>query len=88
MRRIVALEQQAAARYEEAATARAELKQLSARLVEAQENDRRAISRELHDEVGQSLTGVRLELANLSQHIRTRRRRRRRQQTRTRSRTS
>jgi signal transduction histidine kinase len=72
MRKIVALQMQAAARYEEASTARAELKQLSARLVDAQENDRRAVSRELHDEVGQALTGVRLELANLSQRIRTR----------------
>jgi signal transduction histidine kinase len=70
MRKIVALEMEAAARYEESATARAELKQLSARLVEAQENDRRAISRELHDEVGQALTGVRVELANLSRRIR------------------
>jgi signal transduction histidine kinase len=41
-------------------------------LVNAQENDRRAISRELHDEVGQALTGVRVELANLSQRIRMR----------------
>ena len=32
--------------------ARAELKELSARLVEAQENERRAIARELHDEIG------------------------------------
>ncbi|HXM39898.1 MAG TPA: ATP-binding protein [Bryobacteraceae bacterium] len=72
MRKIVALETQAAARYDETAAARAELKQLSARLVEVQENDRRAVSRELHDEVGQALTGVRLELANLSQRIRKR----------------
>ena len=70
MRKIVALEMEAAARYEESAIARAKLKQLSARLVEAQENDRRAISRELHDEVGQALTGVRVELANLSRRIR------------------
>jgi hypothetical protein len=72
MRKIVALEMEAAGRYQETATARAELKRLSARLVDAQENDRRAVSRELHDEVGQALTGVRVELANLSQRIRMR----------------
>ena len=72
MRKIVGLETEAAERYREIATARIELQQLSARLVDAQENDRRAISRELHDEVGQALTGVRVELANLSQRIRMR----------------
>jgi signal transduction histidine kinase len=72
IRKIVALEMQAAVRYDETAAARAELKQLSARLVEAQENDRRAVARELHDEVGQALTGVRVELANLSQRMRSR----------------
>jgi signal transduction histidine kinase len=72
MRKIVRLELESARRYEETATARAELKQLSARLVEIQENDRRALSRELHDEVGQALAGVRVELANLSACIRAR----------------
>ena len=72
VRKLVALEAESATRYAEVATARAELKQLSARLVEAQENDRRAVARELHDEVGQSLSGVRVELANLSQRIRVR----------------
>jgi len=71
MSRILRLEAETAARYQEIATARAELKQLSARLVEAQENERRSISRELHDEVGQALTGIRVELANLSRKIRS-----------------
>ncbi|MBZ5594678.1 MAG: MCP four helix bundle domain-containing protein [Acidobacteriia bacterium] len=70
MSKILRLEAETAARYQEIATARAELKQLSARLVEVQENERRSISRELHDEVGQALTGVRVELANLSRKIR------------------
>jgi len=70
MRKIVRLELETAARHRETATARAELKQLSARLVEVQENERRAISRELHDQVGQALTGIRVELANLSGRIR------------------
>jgi signal transduction histidine kinase len=72
MSKIVRLELEAAARYQEIATARVELKRLSARLVEAQEDERRSISRELHDQVGQALTGVRVELANLSRRIRAR----------------
>jgi signal transduction histidine kinase len=56
--------------YEEISHARTELQHLSARLVEAQENERRSISRELHDEVGQALSGVLVEMANLSMLIR------------------
>ena len=65
MRKILKLEEQAHARFAEVAEARSELKDLSARLVQAQETERRALSRELHDEVGQSLSAVLVELRNL-----------------------
>lgn len=42
-----------------------ELRRLSQELVRAQETERKSISRELHDEVGQMLTGLRMELANI-----------------------
>ena len=64
--KILRLEARAHARYQEAAEARKQLTQLSARLVEAQESERRALSRELHDEVGQALSAVLVELRNLS----------------------
>jgi signal transduction histidine kinase len=43
-----------------------ELRRLSNQLVRVQEDERRTISRELHDEVGQILTGLRMELGSLS----------------------
>jgi len=42
-----------------------ELRRLSQQLVHAQEAERRSLSRELHDEVGQMLTALRMELASL-----------------------
>jgi signal transduction histidine kinase len=41
------------------------LRRLSNRLVQAQEGERRALSRELHDEVGQTMTALGIELGNL-----------------------
>lgn len=72
MRKILGLETEGAAHLAEISHARAELQRLSARLVEAQEEERRSISRELHDEVGQALSGVLVEMANLTRLIRAR----------------
>lgn len=49
---------------EENARARADLQELSAKLVRAQENERRTLARELHDEVGQSLSAILMEAEN------------------------
>jgi signal transduction histidine kinase len=69
-RRILDLEGQAASRFSEVTEAREQLKSLSARLVETQEEERRVLSRELHDEVGQSLSAILVGLSNLSAAIR------------------
>ena len=44
-----------------------ELRRLSHQLVRVQEEERKSISRELHDEVGQTLTAIRMELSNLEE---------------------
>jgi signal transduction histidine kinase len=59
------LEQQ---RDREAGTART-LQRLSSQLLTAQEEERRSIARELHDEVGQVLTAIKVELASAHRRI-------------------
>lgn len=66
---ILRLERQARQRYQALARSRLELEGLSARLVEAQEEERRSISRELHDEVGQSLGALLVEVGQLSKLV-------------------
>jgi signal transduction histidine kinase len=58
----VAVAIQNARLFEEVHSSHQSLKALSRRLVDVQENERRAVGRELHDEIGQSLTGLRLLL--------------------------
>jgi signal transduction histidine kinase len=55
-----ATEQQAATK-----EAESQLRHLSQQLVSSQEQERKALSRELHDEIGQVLTALRIELGNL-----------------------
>jgi signal transduction histidine kinase len=66
---ILRLERQASLRYTELVHSRGELQQLSARLVDAQETERRSISRELHDEVGQALGLLLMDAGRLSNQL-------------------
>ena len=68
-RNILDLEQNLGRRYSEIQTAQENLEGLSKRLVDAQEQERRNISRELHDEVGQTLSALLVELGNVSAHV-------------------
>lgn len=52
--------------FEQVQLAHERLQMLSRRLVEVQEQERRHIARELHDEIGQSLTGLHLLLEMMS----------------------
>jgi signal transduction histidine kinase len=63
---ILRLEKQTRLRYDELVRSRAELDRLSARLVDAQETERRNLSRELHDEVGQTLGALLVDFGRLS----------------------
>jgi signal transduction histidine kinase len=65
IRRVERLERDAKTRYEEVAEARRELQKLSDRLVTAQEEERRKLSRELHDEIGQGMSAMLVELGRL-----------------------
>jgi len=66
---ILRIERQNRRRYEQIEAARRDLGQLSARLVDAQETERRTISRELHDQVGQTLNALLVDAANLAGRI-------------------
>jgi PAS domain S-box-containing protein len=61
----VAIAMHNASLYEENRLARGRLEVLSRRLIHAQEDERRQIARELHDEIGQALTAVKINLQGL-----------------------
>ncbi len=66
---IARLERQTRARYVALAHSQHEMQLLSARLVDAQETERRSISRELHDEVGQDLGAMLVAIGRLSGEV-------------------
>ena len=57
------LEQQAEKHYAAVEQAKGELQQLSARLLEIEEEGKRRLSRELHDEIGQTLALLQIEIS-------------------------
>ncbi|HLG15497.1 MAG TPA: PAS domain S-box protein [Blastocatellia bacterium] len=55
--------------FEQVKAGRERLESLSRQLMEAQETERRHLARELHDEIGQALTAVKLNLQALQQSL-------------------
>jgi len=60
------LEQRVRARTQELEQKNAELRKLSARLLQIQDEERRRIARELHDSVGQLLAAISMNISNIS----------------------
>ena len=58
------MERQAERHFAEVECAKQELQQLSARLLEVEEEGRRRLSRELHDEIGQTLALLQIEISH------------------------
>ena len=58
---------QNASLFDEVHAGRERLQALSRQLIATQENERRHLARELHDEIGQALTGIKLNLKALQQ---------------------
>ena len=71
IRRMRHLETEAEARYRDVEDARRELRDLSDRLVTAQEEERRNLSRELHDEIGQAMSAMLVDLGRMANQLQT-----------------
>src|SRR5712671_872457 len=65
----VQLERKYLAEHDAALEAKRDLQRLSARLVAAQEQERQTLSRELHDQVGQTLTAIKIDVARAEQSL-------------------
>jgi len=63
------LEKQYRDEHDATVAAKQDLQRLSARLVTAQEQERQTLSRELHDQVGQALTAIKIDLARAEQGL-------------------
>ena len=63
------LERDVARRFSEIQIARRDLRRLSDSLVTAQEEERRNLSRELHDEIGQTMSAMLMELGQLESKL-------------------
>ncbi|HWR13518.1 MAG TPA: ATP-binding protein [Terriglobales bacterium] len=63
--RVAVLEGQHESQRAKIEEAEADQRRLARKLVQAQETERKSLSRELHDEVGQTLTALGMELANI-----------------------
>jgi signal transduction histidine kinase len=66
---LVRLENAATAQYEASMKAGVELERLSRRLLTLQEDERRRIARELHDDFGQRMASLLLELAGVAERV-------------------
>jgi signal transduction histidine kinase len=66
--RVFRLERASAAERRKVERAEAEMRNLSQQLVNSQEQERRSLSRELHDDVGQIMTALRFGLSDLEEH--------------------
>lgn len=65
IRHVRKLAEEADTRFNQVLTAQGDLRRLSDRLVTVQEEERRLLSRELHDELGQTMSAILLEIGKL-----------------------